>query len=76
MNKGVVKWFHVGEGFGFITPDDGGEELFVHHSEFINIEGNTTLEEGQQVSYEIGPSLYGPCAKNVALISPQSVISL
>ena len=65
MGKGTVKWFNSKKGFGFITPDDGGDDLFVHHSE-IKVEGYATLNEGQSVDYEIGEGKKGPCAVNVS----------
>ena len=64
VSTGIVKWFNSKKGFGFIVPDDGGEELFVHHSE-IKTDGYATLEEGQAVEYEIGEGKKGPCAVNV-----------
>ena len=64
MSKGTVKWFNADKGYGFITPDDGGKDLFVHHSE-VKISGYATLEEGQKVEYEVGEGQKGPCAKNV-----------
>ncbi|MCK5189823.1 MAG: cold-shock protein [Methylococcales bacterium] len=65
MSKGTVKWFNAGKDFGFITPNDGGKDLFVHHSE-INSGGDyTTLNDGQAVEYEIGQGQKGPCANNV-----------
>jgi CspA family cold shock protein len=65
MSKGVVKWFNADKGFGFITPDDGGNDLFVHHSE-IQMGGRfATLEEGQAVEFEVGQGKKGPCANNV-----------
>ncbi len=64
MSTGTVKWFNDQKGYGFITPDDGGEDLFVHHSE-IKAEGRTTLREGQKVEFEIGQGRKGPCATNV-----------
>lgn len=68
MNKGTVKWFKADKGFGFITPDDGGQDLFVHHSEIRNSGGYATLNEGQKVEYDVGQGQKGPCANNVALI--------
>jgi len=67
MSKGTVKWFNADKGFGFITPDDGGKDLFVHHSE-IKTGGYTTLDEGQKVEYEVGQGQKGPCANNVVPI--------
>ena len=64
MSKGKVKWFNPNKGFGFITPDDGGKDLFVHHSD-INTSGHVKLDEGQEVEYEVGEGKKGPCAKNV-----------
>ena len=64
MSKGTVKWFNADKGYGFITPDDGGKDLFVHHSE-VKTSGYATLEEGQKVEYEVGRGQKGPCAKNV-----------
>ena len=61
---GIVKWFNADKGFGFITPEDGGKDLFVHHSE-IQTDGYATLNDGQQVEYEIGEGQKGPCATNV-----------
>ena len=51
MSTGTVKWFNSSKGFGFITPDDGGEDLFVHQTE-IKSEGFRTLQEGEKVGYE------------------------
>ncbi len=51
MATGVVKWFSAEKGYGFITPDDGGKDLFVHFSE-IEGSGYRNLEEGQRVQYE------------------------
>ena len=64
MSTGTVKWFNPRKGYGFIVPDDGSEDLFVHHSE-IKMDGYATLDEGQKVEYEIGEGQKGPCATNV-----------
>jgi len=61
---GTVKWFNDKKGFGFITPTDGGKDLFVHMSG-IQMEGFKTLKENQTVSYETGTSDKGPVATNV-----------
>lgn len=67
MSQGTVKWFDAGKGFGFITPDDGGKDLFVHHSE-IKSDGYSTLNDGQKVEYEVGQGQKGPCATGVVAI--------
>ncbi len=65
MSKGTVKWFDDGKGFGFITPEDGGTDLFVHHSEIKSGGERATLNDGQEVEYEVGQGQKGPCANNV-----------
>jgi len=62
--EGTVKWFNDSKGYGFLTPNDGGKDLFVHMSE-IKMDGFKTLKEGQKVNYEEGVSDKGPCATNV-----------
>ena len=52
MAQGAVKWFNDAKGFGFITPDEGGEDLFVHFSE-IQMDGFKTLDEGDKVNFEV-----------------------
>jgi len=64
VSKGTVKWFNEKKGFGFITPDSGSEDLFVHHSE-VKTTGYASLAEGQSVEFEIGQGKKGPCATNV-----------
>jgi CspA family cold shock protein len=66
MPTGSVKWFSDDKGFGFITPDDGSKDLFVHHSA-INGEGYHSLAEGAKVSYESESGDKGPKAVNVNL---------
>ena len=65
MSKGKVKWFNADKGFGFIAPDDGSKDLFVHHSEIKSGGGYATLKEGQTVEFVVGKSPKGPCANNV-----------
>ena len=64
MSTGTVKWFNDKKGFGFITPDEGGDDLFIHHSE-IKTEGFASLREGQKVEFDVGEGKKGPCAVNV-----------
>lgn len=64
VSTGTVKWFNASKGFGFITPDGGGADLFVHHSE-IRMNGYATLDENQRVTFEVGQGKKGPCATNV-----------
>jgi CspA family cold shock protein len=64
VSTGKVKWFNASKGYGFITPDGGGEDLFVHHSE-IKTTGYASLDEGQTVQFEVGQGTKGPCATNV-----------
>jgi len=62
--QGKIKWFNDSKGFGFITPLEGGKDLFVHHSE-IQMDGYRTLKEGQDVEFEVIENPKGPAAKNV-----------
>jgi cold shock protein len=64
MATGTVKWFSDDKGYGFITPDDSGKDLFVHHS---SIQGNgfKSLAEGAKVSYDVERGPKGPAAANV-----------
>jgi CspA family cold shock protein len=67
LATGVVKWFSDEKGFGFITPDDGGKDAFVHFSG-ISGDGFRTLAEGAKVEYELGEGAKGPQASNVKVI--------
>ncbi|MCG6955047.1 MAG: cold-shock protein [Gemmatimonadetes bacterium] len=64
---GTVKWFNDQKGFGFITPDDGGKDCFVHHSA-IQAEGFRTLAEGDRVEFEVVQGTKGPAAEGVTKI--------
>jgi CspA family cold shock protein len=67
MPIGTVKWFSAEKGYGFITPDEGGKDVFVHYTA-IQAEGYRTLNEGQKVEYEVVQGQKGPQAANVKAI--------
>ncbi len=67
MDTGTVKWFNDRKGFGFITPDGGGDDLFVHHSN-ITGEGFRTLRDGDKVEYEAAEGKKGMEATNVKAV--------
>ena len=64
MAEGVVKWFSAEKGYGFITPDDGGKDLFAHHTS-IKMDGYKSLKEAQKVSFDVVQGAKGPAAENV-----------
>jgi len=64
MATGTVKWFNAEKGFGFITPDDGGNDVFAHFSA-IATSGYRTLDENQRVEFEITQGQKGPQAENI-----------
>jgi CspA family cold shock protein len=66
MPNGTVKWFNDEKGFGFITPEDGSDDLFVHQSAIAS--GEQTLAEGTKVSYDAGSGDKGPRADNVRVV--------
>ena len=68
MATGTVKWFNDAKGYGFITPDDGGEDLFAHFSA-IQMNGFKTLKEGQKVQFEV---VQGPKGKQASSAAPRS----
>ena len=64
MSVGTVKWFNASKGFGFIKQEDGGNDIFVHHSA-INGDGYKSLDEGGRVNFDIVDGQKGPAAANV-----------
>ncbi len=64
MARGTVKWFNAEKGFGFITVEGGGQDVFVHYSA-IDMPGYKSLEEGQSVTFEVGSGAKGPQAESV-----------
>jgi CspA family cold shock protein len=64
MATGIVKWFNDSKGFGFVTPDDGGEDLFAHFSA-INMSGFKTLTEGQKITFDVTQGQKGKQASNI-----------
>ncbi len=67
MSVGTVKWFNAEKGYGFITPEDGSKDLFVHFSGIVG-DGYKSLNEGQKVEYEASQGQKGPQASNVRVI--------
>ena len=67
VKEGTVKWFNDSKGFGFISPDEGGDDVFVHHSA-ISGSGFKSLTEGQKITYEVEKTPKGLAAKNVVAV--------
>ena len=65
---GTVKWFNDSKGFGYITPEDGQKDCFVHHTA-IQAEGFKTLQEGERVEFDIVEGKKGPAAENVTKLA-------
>ncbi len=68
MATGTVKWFNDDKGFGFVTPDEGGKDLFVHHTA-IQAQGFRTLSENQRVEFETQDGPKGPQAANITVVA-------
>jgi CspA family cold shock protein len=68
MPTGTVKWFNNDKGYGFITPDDEGKDVFAHHSA-IGGEGYKSLAEGAKVEYEVEDGPKGPQARSVSVVA-------
>jgi CspA family cold shock protein len=67
MATGTVKWFNDAKGYGFIAPEEGGKDLFVHHTNIVG-EGFRTLQEGAKVEFEAREGQKGPEATNVTVV--------
>ncbi|MFO1284459.1 MAG: cold-shock protein [Burkholderiales bacterium] len=67
MATGTVKWFNDAKGFGFITPQDGGKDLFAHFSEIL-ADGHKSLAEGQQVEFTVKQGAKGPQASGIKVV--------
>ncbi len=70
MPQGTVKWFHGERGYGFIHPDDGGDELFVHHTNIVGsrFKAFRVVEDGEKVTYEVKQGKKGKLAENVSIV--------
>ena len=69
MATGIVKWFNEDKGFGFIMPNDGGKDLFVHYTEYRSPTGaHPVLKDNDKVNYEVGEGQNGPQAVNVTIM--------
>jgi cold shock protein len=72
--KGTVKWFNADKGFGFITPEGGAKDCFVHHSA-IQGDGYKSLDEGEQVEFDVVQGQKGPAAENVSRLGRKYALS-
>ena len=68
MKKGTVKWFNAEKGYGFLSNDEGGEDVFVHFTGIV-ADGFKTLEEGQSVTFDVTEGNRGPQATNVVVVA-------
>jgi CspA family cold shock protein len=68
IQKGKVKWFNNAKGFGFIEPENGGDDVFVHFSGIISDDERVSLSDDQEVTFSIEDGEKGPCAVNVTAI--------
>ncbi|GAB4313330.1 MAG: cold-shock protein [Promethearchaeota archaeon] len=69
LATGIVKWFNARKGYGFITPNEGDKDCFVHYSAIVADEGEfRTLDEGDEVEFEVGDGRKGPEARNVKIV--------
>jgi len=66
---GTVKWFNDAKGFGFITPDDGDKDVFVHYKQIVSDGDFKTLKEGDKVSFQVGEGPKGPQANEVQIVA-------
>jgi cold shock protein len=74
MATGIVKWFNDAKGFGFITPDEGADELFAHFSAIV-ASGFRTLKEGQKVSFDVVDGPKGKQAQNIVVIEAANAVA-
>ncbi len=74
MKTGTVKWFNNTKGFGFISPDEGGQDLFVHYSD-VQMDGYRNLEQGQRVTYAYNDGPKGPAAGQVVVTQGVAVVT-
>lgn len=69
MATGTVKWFQSSKGYGFISQDGGGNDVFCHHSAIVGMDGYRELNEGDRVEFQVEPGQKGPQARDVRVIA-------